>query len=77
MGLGAAMIGAAAAAYRKNHLPPDPDYPPVPTMYDPGVWGAGTSAGRQARTLGGPQPQGNLWQSASSFVTRLPLGVGR
>ncbi len=77
MGLGAAMIGATVAAVAKARRTPEPDYPPVPSLVDPGVYGAGTVTGRRARTLGNAGPQGNVWQSASSFVTRLPLVVGK
>ena len=70
--LGPAVLGAVAAARSKPK--PEANYPDVPTIYDPSVYGAGDNTQRRATTSG--QAMGKKW-SAEDFVTSMPMLMGR
>jgi len=58
-----------------NTYPKQGTIPMAPSLLDPRIY----SAGRQAPqgSMGSNRPYGNLWQSASQWISRMPALVGR
>jgi hypothetical protein len=83
MALGAALIAPAlgiAAAATKSLLEQKPapagGYPPVPSLMDPSIWAAGTTAARRSPPASG-QPQGLNWATAQQLTPYMPGLIGR